>query len=85
MNRLNKTESAIFISLMCSFLPEDLHSGLILIYHDYIQWPVLARSNYIIASVNSGLSEGSINRHSGIFWYTRELYVFSTGVGRRIN
>ena len=26
MNRLNKTETAIFISLMCSLLPEDLHS-----------------------------------------------------------
>ena len=30
MNRLNKTESAIFFSLMCSLLPEDLHSELIL-------------------------------------------------------
>ena len=26
MNRLNKTEPAIFVSLMCSLLPEDLHS-----------------------------------------------------------
>ena len=26
MNRLNKTRSAIFISLMSSLLPEDLHS-----------------------------------------------------------
>ena len=25
MNRLNKTESAIFVNLMCFFLPEDLH------------------------------------------------------------
>ena len=30
MNRLNETESAIFVSLMCSLLPEDLHSELIL-------------------------------------------------------
>ena len=29
MNRLNKTESAILVSLMCSLLPEDLHSELI--------------------------------------------------------
>ena len=26
MNRLNKTESAIFVSLMCSLLPDDIHS-----------------------------------------------------------
>ena len=30
MNRLNKTEFAIFVSLMCSLLPENLHSELIL-------------------------------------------------------
>ena len=30
MNRLNKTESAIFISLVCSLFPEDLYSQLIL-------------------------------------------------------
>ena len=30
MYRLNKTESAIFVSLMCSLLPEDLHLELIL-------------------------------------------------------
>ena len=30
MNRLNKTESAIFVSLVCFLLPEDLHSELIL-------------------------------------------------------
>ena len=30
MNRLNKTESAIFFSLMCYLLPEDLHSELTL-------------------------------------------------------
>ena len=30
MNRLNKTESAIFLSLMCFWLPKDLHSELIL-------------------------------------------------------
>ena len=29
MNRLNKTESAVFVSLMCCLLPEDLHSELI--------------------------------------------------------
>ena len=29
MNRLNKTRSAIFISLMCSLLPVDLHSEFI--------------------------------------------------------
>ena len=30
MNSLNKTESAIFASLICSLLPKDLHSELIL-------------------------------------------------------
>ena len=30
MNTLNKTESASFVSLMCSLLPEDLYSELIL-------------------------------------------------------
>ena len=30
MNRLNKTEYAIFVSLMCSLLPEDLYSELVL-------------------------------------------------------
>ena len=30
MNRLNKTESAIFVSLMWSLLPKDPHSILIL-------------------------------------------------------
>ena len=30
MNRLNKTESAIFVSLMYSLLQEDLHLELIL-------------------------------------------------------
>ena len=30
MNRLSKTESAIFVSLMSYLLPEDLHSELIL-------------------------------------------------------
>ena len=29
MKRLNKTESAVFVSLMCCLLPEDLHSELI--------------------------------------------------------
>ena len=29
INSLNKTESAIFISLICSLVPEDLHSKLI--------------------------------------------------------
>ena len=28
MNRLNKTESAIFVSLMCSLFPEDLIQNL---------------------------------------------------------
>ena len=28
MNRLNKTESSVFVSLICSLLPEDLHSEL---------------------------------------------------------
>ena len=31
MNRLNKTVSAIFVSLVCSLLPEELHSELILV------------------------------------------------------
>ena len=30
MNGLNKTESAIFVSLVCSLLPEDFHSEIIL-------------------------------------------------------
>ena len=30
MNRLNKSESAIFVSLMCSLLSKDLHLELIL-------------------------------------------------------
>ena len=30
VNTLNETESAMFVSLMCSLLPEDHHSGLIL-------------------------------------------------------
>ena len=30
MNGLNKTKSAIFVSLTCSLLPEDLHSEFIL-------------------------------------------------------
>ena len=30
MSRLNKTKSAFFTSLMCSLLPEDRHSELIL-------------------------------------------------------
>ena len=30
MNRLNKTESVFFVSLVSSLLPEDLHSELIL-------------------------------------------------------
>ena len=29
ISRLNKNESAIFVSLMCSLLPKDLHSELI--------------------------------------------------------
>ena len=28
MNRLNKTESVIFVSMVCSLLPEDLQSDL---------------------------------------------------------
>ena len=31
INTINKTEFAIFVSLMCSLLPEDLHSEFILI------------------------------------------------------
>ena len=30
MNRLTKTDSAIFVSLVCSLLPEDVYSELIL-------------------------------------------------------
>ena len=29
MNRLNKTKSAIFVSLVCSLLPEDFYSEFI--------------------------------------------------------
>ena len=36
MNRLDKTESAIFVSLMRPLLPEDLHSELILYTSLYI-------------------------------------------------
>ena len=32
INRHNKTESAIFIPLMCSLLPKDLHSELIVAF-----------------------------------------------------
>ena len=37
MNRLNKTKSDIFISLMCSLLREDLHSELILFAHVHVK------------------------------------------------
>ena len=36
INKLNKTKSAIFVSLMCSLLPEDLHSKLILIINNLL-------------------------------------------------
>ena len=36
MNRLNKAESAIFVSVMCSLLPEDLHSELIIIPREIV-------------------------------------------------
>ena len=32
MNRLNKTKSAIFVFLMCSLLPDDLHSDFFLFH-----------------------------------------------------
>ena len=32
MNKLNKTESAVFVSLKCSLVPGDLHSKLLLNY-----------------------------------------------------
>ena len=34
IKRLNKTESAMFVSLMCSFLPEDIHSEFNAAYSD---------------------------------------------------
>ena len=34
----NKTETAILVSLMCSMLPKDLHSELIL---SYLRWMAL--------------------------------------------
>ena len=34
MNILNKTESAIFVSLKCSLLLEDLHSKLVLDFNE---------------------------------------------------
>ena len=36
MNRLNKTESAILVALMCSLLPENLHSELILFSNETV-------------------------------------------------
>ena len=36
MNRLNKAESAIFVSLMSSLLPEDLHSEFIRIPREIV-------------------------------------------------
>ena len=36
MNRLNKTESVIFVSLMCSLLPTDLHSSSSFSRTDYL-------------------------------------------------
>ena len=50
MNRLNKTKSAFLVSLICSLLPEDLHSELIL---TSLQLPLcrvaaLKRAPYII-------------------------------------
>ena len=38
MNRLNKTESALFVSLMLSLFPKDLHSDLILWDQNIIWW-----------------------------------------------
>ena len=42
MNRLNETESAIFLSLVCSLLPEDLHLELILSSLQLVLCPVAA-------------------------------------------
>ena len=35
---LNKTESAIFVSLMCSLLPKDHHAKLILFFYENQIW-----------------------------------------------
>ena len=42
MNRLNKTESAIFVSLVCSLLLEDLQTELIFIFTELVLCHVAA-------------------------------------------
>ena len=42
MNKPNKTESVIFVSLVCSLLPENLHAELILSSLQLVLCPVVA-------------------------------------------
>ena len=46
LNRLNKIVSAIFVSVMCSLLPEDLHSELISTSKSYAQ---LFKTNDVVS------------------------------------
>ena len=48
MKRLNKVESAIFVSLMCSLLPKDLHSELILSSLHLVFRPVAAVKRLLV-------------------------------------
>ena len=54
MNRLNKTESAIFVSLMCSLLSEDLYTKLI-----YVDWSLIHETVFPIKSTEDLKSTGS--------------------------
>ena len=51
MNGLNKTESAIFVSFVCSLLPEDLHSELILSLLQFLLCRVAAVNVFPYTSV----------------------------------
>ena len=48
MNRRNRTESAIFVSLMCSLLPEELQSELMYTKHFFISYLGLKLTDFII-------------------------------------
>ena len=55
MNRLNKTESAIFVSLMCSLLSEDLHSELITLCPVLEDGKRIAKFHYTKGSIKLSL------------------------------
>ena len=61
MNRLNKTESAIFISLMCSLHPEDLHSDLI------------SSSLQLVLFRVAAVHHLPVHRHSADYIFSRDL------------